>query len=98
MTYSVQLLLVAALALMLVPHSLANELLPPDIIRTLEAPAIQRDALVTRNNPRIMLADNPSDINKPGRQRTRPVVQHQSLNELLPPDDIIRTWVIPFDP
>ncbi|HTY23061.1 MAG TPA: hypothetical protein VMC85_08015 [Desulfomonilaceae bacterium] len=97
MNSAVKLLLVATFALILVPHSFANEWLPPDIIRMLEAPAIQPDVLGTKNNPRIMLADNPADIKKSGEQRTRPMVQHQSLDEWLPLD-IIRMWVFPFDP
>jgi len=52
MNTAVKLSLVAALALILVPYSVANELLPPDIIRMLEAPAVQTNVLVTKDSPR----------------------------------------------
>jgi len=93
----IKLILVPAFALMLVPYSLANELLPPDIIRMLEAPTLQINVLITGDGPKIASAGNPSAIKSDGMHRSRPVVQHQSLNELLS-SDIIRMWVFPFDP
>src|SRR5271157_427445 len=80
MNYAVKLFLVAGLALMLVPHSFANELLPPDIIRMLEAPAIQPDSLGSPHNPK--------DVKTSGKQGTNSSLQHSTLNELLPPDII----------
>ena|SRR5271157_5285291 len=98
MNYSVKLFLVAGLALMLVPHSFANELLPPDIISMIEAPALQPDSLGSKDSPKSRGADNPADTKKSGKQGTSPVVQHSSLNELLPPD-IIRMIETPaFQP
>ena len=45
MNRTLKLLVVAALALVLVPCSYANELLPPDIIAMLEARPIQADPI-----------------------------------------------------
>ena len=94
MNTAVKLSLVAALALILVPYSVANELLPPDIIRMLEAPAIQTNVLAPKDSSKIMSADNPTDVKKTGEGQTSLVVQRQSLNELLPPD-IIRMLEAP---
>jgi len=94
MKTAVKLSLVASLALILVPYSDANELLPPDIIRMLEAPAIQINVLAPKDSSKIMSSDNPTDVKKSGEGQTSLVVQRQSLNELLPPD-IIRMLEAP---
>jgi len=98
MNGALKLLVVAVLALMLVPYSYANELLPLDIIRMLEAPALQPDLLATKDSTKNRTADNSTDIKKLGEQQTSPVVQYQTLNEYLPPD-IIRMLEAPaFQP
>ena len=97
MNRTLKLLVVAVLALMLVPYSYANELLPPDIIRMIEAPALQPDSLVPKDSRTMVSLHNPKDAKTPGNQGTSPVVQHSSSNEWWPLD-IIRTWVFPFDP
>ncbi|MGO9118417.1 MAG: hypothetical protein ACLQPD_12530 [Desulfomonilaceae bacterium] len=97
MNRTLKLLVVAALALVLVPHSYANELLPPDVIRMIEVPALQPDSLAPKDSPKNRGADNPADIKTSGRQGAGPLVQCSSLDEWVPLD-IIRTWVIPFDP
>jgi len=94
MKHTVTLSLVVALALILVPYSSANELLPPDIIRMLEAPAVQTNVLAPKDSPKVMSADNPTDVKKSEEVETRPVLQLQTLNELLPPD-IIRMLEAP---
>ncbi len=98
MNYAVKLFLVAVLALMLVPYSYANELLPLDIIRMLEAPALQPDLLATKDSTKNRTADNTTDIKKSGELGTSPVVQHQSLNEYLPPDIIRMLEAPPYQP
>ena len=98
----IKLFLVAGLALALAPHSLANELLPPDIIRTLEMgyflEAIARTPYLSgpTNISKHMRADNPTTMTN-GKRGAAPSVQRSTLNELLPPD-IMRTWVFPPDP
>ncbi len=97
MNRTLNLLVVAALALMLVPCSYANELLPPDIIAMLEARPIQADPIGSTGSVQQKSLDNPTDVKTSGKKGASPVVQRSSIDEWVPLD-IIRTWVIPFDP
>ncbi len=88
MNYVVKLFLAAAFALTFVPHSLANEWLPPDIIETietgafLEAAGFPPDSSGPTNIYKNRRADNPTTMTN-GKQGAIPSAQHQSLNELL---------------
>jgi hypothetical protein len=97
MNRTLNLLVVAALALMLVPCSYANEWVPPDMIAKIDARPLQADPIgltVTALNRGL---GNPTNIKTSGKQGASPVVQRSSLDDWVPLD-IIRTWVIPFDP
>lgn len=97
MNIAIKLFLVAVLALMLAPHSLGNEWVPPDMIKASTTPAAQADRFVMKNSPTYRSADNPADIGKSVIQKAKPVVQHTPMNEWVPPD-MLRTWVFPPDP
>ncbi len=97
MNYAVKLSLVAVLALMLAPHSLANDWVPPDMIKALTTPASQPDRFVMKNSLKFTGADNPTFISKSVKQEAKPVVQHTPMNERVPPD-MLRLWVFPPDP
>ncbi|HTY21901.1 MAG TPA: hypothetical protein VMC85_02150 [Desulfomonilaceae bacterium] len=75
MNRTTKLFLVAAFALAMVSYSFANEWLPPDIIRAIEAPVFQPDSLGTKNNPENRRADNPTNVEKSGKQTAGRVVQ-----------------------
>lgn len=90
MNCAVKLLLVAALALMLVPYSFGNEWLPPDIIKMFETPALQPDSSSSKDIPTKWSANNPMTL-------TNPALQRPSLNEWVPLA-IMGTWVFPVDP
>jgi hypothetical protein len=98
----IKLLLVAALALALAPHSLANEWVPPDIIRMLETgyspePMVRTpDSSGPTNISKNMRADNPTTMTN-GKRRATPSVQRSTLNEWVP-IDMLGPWVFPPDP
>jgi hypothetical protein len=54
--------MVVALVLMLAPSSFANEWFPPDLIRMIEAPALQPDSSGSKGNVAIASPDDPKDI------------------------------------
>jgi len=97
MNRTLTLLVVAALALMLVPCSYANEWVPPDMIAKIDARPSQADPIGLTVSALNRGLGNPTNIKTSGKQAVSPVVQRSPLDEWVPLD-IIRTWVIPFDP
>jgi len=97
MNRALKLLVVAALALVLVPYSYANEWVPPDMLVMVEAGPLQAAPIGSTASGQIRSLDNPTDVKKSGKRVINPVVQYTPMNDWVPLD-IIRTWVIPFDP
>ena len=93
----IKLFLVAALALLLAPRSLANEWVPTDMIKAAHSSVLQPDRLVVKNDLKFRSAGISADFGKSAKQGAKPVVQHTPMNEWVP-IDILRPWVFPSDP
>jgi hypothetical protein len=90
-------LVVAALALVLVQYSCANEWVPAEIIAVVKAEISQAGPIGSTASAQNRSPNNPTNIKTSGKQGSSLVVKRSYLDEWAPLDTI-RTSVIPFEP